>query len=111
MEYFPSVLSREESDQLAFRIKVKLEEQGWGLWVATLVESDRSIGFIGLNEVTFSAPFTPAVEVGWRLAYDYWVKGMRLKGLWRLYALALKRSTCPKLSLLPLSKIRVPEMS
>jgi RimJ/RimL family protein N-acetyltransferase len=30
------------------------------------------IGFVGLHRQTFRAPFTPAVEVGWRLARPYW---------------------------------------
>lgn len=28
----------------------------------------------------FSAPFTPAVEIGWRLAYEYWGKGYATEG-------------------------------
>ena len=31
MEYFPSVLSRTESDQLAKQIKTKMDEKGWGM--------------------------------------------------------------------------------
>jgi RimJ/RimL family protein N-acetyltransferase len=33
------------------------------------------IGFTGLNTARFDAPFTPAVEVGWRLARDHWGNG------------------------------------
>jgi 3-dehydroquinate dehydratase/shikimate dehydrogenase len=28
----------------------------------------------------FTAHFTPAVEIGWRLAYDYWGKGYAVEG-------------------------------
>lgn len=83
MEYFPSVLNRQESDELALRIKTKLEEKGWGMWAATLIASGEFIGFIGLNEVTQStlpAPFSPAVEVGWRLAFEHWGKGYATEG-------------------------------
>jgi ribosomal-protein-alanine N-acetyltransferase len=34
-----------------------------------------SIGFVGLAPATFPAHFTPAVEVGWRLARPYWNRG------------------------------------
>ncbi len=33
------------------------------------------IGFTGLWPATFEAPFTPAVEVGWRLAQEGWGQG------------------------------------
>jgi 3-dehydroquinate dehydratase/shikimate dehydrogenase len=83
MEFFPSVLTRGESDRLATRIKTRLEEKGWGLWAAALLDSGEFIGFIGLNEVTqesLPAPFTPAVEIGWRLSFDFWGKGYATEG-------------------------------
>lgn len=80
MEYFPSVLSRKESDALAARICTKLEEQGWGLWAVSVPDVANFIGFIGLARPTFDAHFTPAVEVGWRLASDYWGKGYATEG-------------------------------
>jgi RimJ/RimL family protein N-acetyltransferase len=33
------------------------------------------VGFVGLNRVSFEAHFTPAVEVGWRLAQPFWGNG------------------------------------
>lgn len=80
MEHFPSILTREESDQMAMRIKAKIEEQGWGLWAVSVPGISEFIGFIGLNAATFEAPFTPAVEVGWRLAFDYWGQGYATEG-------------------------------
>jgi hypothetical protein len=32
MEYFPAVLSRQESDALGERIQRQIEQHGWGLW-------------------------------------------------------------------------------
>lgn len=80
MEHFPATLSREESDQLARRISNKLQKQGWGLWAVSLLETSEFIGFIGLSIPSFSAHFTPAVEVGWRLAYEFWGKGYASEG-------------------------------
>jgi ribosomal-protein-alanine N-acetyltransferase len=39
------------------------------------VDGPRFIGFVGLNEIHFQAHFTPAVEVGWRLAREHWGRG------------------------------------
>lgn len=83
MEYFPSIMSREESDQMALKLKSKLEEKGWGLWAVELLDSHEFIGFIGLNELTqASLPtfFTPAVEIGWRLAFEHWGRGYATEG-------------------------------
>ncbi len=33
------------------------------------------IGFVGINNVNFVAHFTPAIEIGWRLAFDKWNQG------------------------------------
>ena len=80
MEYFPSILSHHESHDLAKRLSTKLQEQGWGLWAVSVPEISDFIGFIGLSEPSFNAHFTPAVEVGWRLAYDFWGKGYATEG-------------------------------
>src|SRR3972149_6461108 len=31
--------------------------------------------FVGLHYQNFPAPFTPCIEIGWRLHHDYWGKG------------------------------------
>jgi RimJ/RimL family protein N-acetyltransferase len=37
--------------------------------------SDPFIGFVGLHNEAFEAPFTPCVEIGWRVAREHWGKG------------------------------------
>lgn len=83
MEYFPALLSRQESDQLAKRIEGKITDKGWGFWAVSLRETDEFIGFIGLNDIdhtSFPTPFTPCVEIGWRLAFAHWGKGYATEG-------------------------------
>jgi 3-dehydroquinate dehydratase/shikimate dehydrogenase len=83
MEYFPSTLSKEKSDEMAKRIQKELKERGWGLWAVSLITTSQFIGFIGLNpldKATFPVPFTPAVEIGWRLSFDFWGKGYASEG-------------------------------
>ena len=45
------------------------------MWAAELKETGELIGFVGISKVSFEANFTPAVEVGWRLAKKFWGKG------------------------------------
>lgn len=75
MEFMPALLSRAESDALIERIEVHFETYGFGLWALEVVDAAPFIGFAGLNAVAFAAPFTPAIEVGWRLGAAYWGSG------------------------------------
>lgn len=75
MEYFPSVLIRSESDAVADRCKSLIAERGWGFWAAELKDSRTFIGFVGLHIPSDDLPFSPCVEIGWRLARKHWGKG------------------------------------
>jgi RimJ/RimL family protein N-acetyltransferase len=80
MEFFPACLSRAESDQGVDRIERHFRERGFGLFAAELRREGTLIGFIGLNVPRFVAHFTPCVEIGWRLAADYWGQGLATEG-------------------------------
>jgi RimJ/RimL family protein N-acetyltransferase len=80
MRYFPAPLTRDQSDALAERERTRIDERGWGLWAVELVESGAFIGFVGLADAHFDAHFTPAVEVGWRLARESWGNGYATEG-------------------------------
>jgi len=80
MEYMPHVLSRQESDALADRIDVHFGQHGFGLCAVELRRGGSFIGFIGVNVPSFEAHFTPCVEIGWRLAADYWGQGLATEG-------------------------------
>ena len=75
MRYFPATLSRSESDLLADRIRDLIADNGWGLWAVQVAGAAPFIGFVGLNAPAFEAHFTPAVEIGWRLARAHWRNG------------------------------------
>lgn len=75
MEYFPARLGRAESDALIAQIEAGFESHGFGLWAAELRDSGEFLGFAGLAVPSFQAHFTPAVEVGWRLARHAWGHG------------------------------------
>jgi len=75
MEFFPSVLSRAESDALAARIRAAIAERGWGLWAVEAPGVSPFAGFVGLQSPPPSLPVSPCVEIGWRLAAEHWGKG------------------------------------
>jgi ribosomal-protein-alanine N-acetyltransferase len=75
MRYFPAPLSRAESDALAARIRAELAERGFGMWAVESPGEAPFLGFVGLAAPAFRAPFTPCIEIGWRLAWRFWGKG------------------------------------
>jgi RimJ/RimL family protein N-acetyltransferase len=75
MEYFPARLSRAESDDLIARIEAGFATHGYGLWALEVRATGEFVGFTGLAVPSFNAHFTPAAEVGWRLARSAWGKG------------------------------------
>ncbi|OEO26901.1 GNAT family N-acetyltransferase [Pseudomonas sp. J237] len=79
MRFFPAVLSREQSAQMLERLRGQFAAQGYGFWALQQKDSGQLIGFTGLNRVGFEASFSsatnPAVEIGWRLAREYWQQG------------------------------------
>src|ERR1039458_7683060 len=80
MEFMPSLLPAAESDALVDRALAHFDRHGFGPFAAELLENHSFIGFIGLSIPNFDAPFMPAVEVGWRLAFDSWGRGLATEG-------------------------------
>lgn len=80
MQHFPGVLTREESDAAFERIESHFAQHGFGLWAVEIPNFASFAGFVGLSIPRFEAHFTPCVEVGWRLAADYWGHGYATEG-------------------------------
>ncbi|MFD1121794.1 GNAT family N-acetyltransferase [Methylophilus flavus] len=76
MRYFPAKLSEQESYAMAQRCHDLIEQRGWGFWAAQEKLSNEFIGFIGLHIPIADLPFSPCVEIGWRLAQSSWGKGL-----------------------------------
>lgn len=75
MEFFPKLLTEDESKEMVERIKAHIDDHGFGLWAVEIKDTREFIGFVGLSIPRFQADFTPCVEIGWRLAVPYWGKG------------------------------------
>lgn len=80
MEFMPGLLSPQDSDDLIDRIEQHFDRHGFGVFAAELTADKSFIGFIGLNIPSYDAPFMPAVEIGWRLAFDSWGHGLATEG-------------------------------
>jgi RimJ/RimL family protein N-acetyltransferase len=76
MEHFPSTMTRERSDAtIKDRVLPMFAAKGFGWWAVEVPGVAPFIGFVGLQEPSFEAWFTPCVEVGWRLAHEHWGHG------------------------------------
>lgn len=52
-----------------------LKQHGMCFWAVEATESGAFVGTVGLLPVGYQAHFTPAVEVGWRIARAFWGRG------------------------------------
>jgi RimJ/RimL family protein N-acetyltransferase len=74
MRYYPRTMTREESDAFVDRIEARFDEHGYGLWA---VELDGAFtGYVGLAWHVFEEGGQEELEVGWRLAEEFWGKGI-----------------------------------
>lgn len=80
MEYFPNLLSKDESLEFINKVKEIIDKNKWGFWAIELKQSGEFIGFIGLHNQPEQFYFSPCVEIGWRLAKEYWGKGYATEG-------------------------------
>ncbi|MCC6597702.1 MAG: GNAT family N-acetyltransferase [Alphaproteobacteria bacterium] len=75
MEHLPRALDEKASNKLVDRFQKNIKENGYGLYAIERKEDGEFVGFAGLEKVPFDAHFTPAVEIAWRLDYEYWGQG------------------------------------
>jgi RimJ/RimL family protein N-acetyltransferase len=84
IEFLRGPLTMEQVNQFITTVNLHQEKLGFTLWAAELKQSGELIGYIGLNDTDlfepYGAPFTPAVEVGWRLGSQYWGNGYATEG-------------------------------
>jgi RimJ/RimL family protein N-acetyltransferase len=73
MEFFPHPWSIEESKAALSRIQQAFDDRGFGIYA--IETSDTFLGIVGLSVPSFDAPFTPCIEILWRLGFPWWGKG------------------------------------
>lgn len=80
MAYFSSPQSRAASDASIDAWQSQFASQGWSNWAVEVLALGQFIGFVGLSIPRRTLPFSPCVEVGWRLAREHWGKGYATEG-------------------------------
>ncbi len=79
MEYLRPLATREASDAwIDFEINHQASH-GFCLWAVESRASGLFMGAVGLLRIGFEARFTPAVEIGWRLARPFWGQGFAVE--------------------------------
>jgi RimJ/RimL family protein N-acetyltransferase len=80
LRFMPGVMTAEETRAQIARFEAHHRLHGFGVWAVEAPEVAPLVGYVGLQRVGFEAPFTPAVEIGWRLAPAFWGKGYATEG-------------------------------
>ena len=74
-EYFPSLMTRTESQASIDRMRAHQAAYGFGFWAIDVPGVADCVGMCGLAWARFEAHFTPCVEIGWRIAQAHWGQG------------------------------------
>ncbi len=81
-EFFPNVLTAAQSDDEARCFQRRYHQEGFCLFAAELRTKRTFIGFVGMQTMNLQVPFLrqPIVEIGWRLAFQFWGRGLATEG-------------------------------
>lgn len=80
MRYFPALLSADQTNAGVDIWCRQFADQGWSNWAVELRDTGEFIGFIGLSVPRRQLPFSPCVEIGWRLKRSAWGQGYATEG-------------------------------
>jgi RimJ/RimL family protein N-acetyltransferase len=75
MEFFPTILTRSSSDAIIDASLEAFAWRGFSQWAVELRNTRQFIGFVGLSSPRHVLPFSPCIEIGWRLAHEFWGQG------------------------------------
>jgi RimJ/RimL family protein N-acetyltransferase len=75
MEFMLGTMTEAETRQSIDHAKQHFEVHGFGRWAVEIADSERFIGFVGISIPTYALPFSPCVEVAWRICAEEWGNG------------------------------------
>ncbi|MDD3037690.1 GNAT family N-acetyltransferase [Bacteroides sp.] len=75
MEFFLQSLTEEETLAFYRRIQDEFQNSGFGLYALERKKDHAFMGYTGLHQFRFDTDFAPGIEIGWRLAHEYWGHG------------------------------------
>ena len=79
MKYFPKTLTIEQSNMAAKKFQKLLEKNSWGFWAVEEKSSGHFIGYAGIHAPKTQFPFSPCIEIAWRMEEKYWENGYVLE--------------------------------
>lgn len=80
MAFFPKLYTREECRDFIIRMKDQFKQRGYCYFAVDTLLDNQFFGFIGISYQDYEAPFTPCVDIGWRLKKSEWNKGYATEG-------------------------------
>ncbi len=87
MKYFPFIRTRTQSDLMMDDLKADISKLGYGYTALALKETGEPIGFCGLHHCKAEPILAyENIEIGWRLAPQFWGKGYVTEAALRLLA-------------------------
>lgn len=96
MEFFPEPLESRASDEMAREIRSLLARRGWGAWAVEVKGGAPFIGFVGLHVPAATLPFSPCVEIAWRLSASHWGRGYASEAARGALQVAFERLALPE---------------
>ncbi len=80
MRFFPALLSAEQSNAGIDHWCQQFAQQGYSNWAVESLLTGEFLGFTGLSVPKRQLPFSPCVEIGWRLKRAAWGQGYATEG-------------------------------
>ena len=80
MEHFPSIATSTQTIAFVEKLKHEFETKGYSYFAVDELDTTTFIGFIGLLDQSYDAPFTPCTDIGWRISKEYWNQGYASEG-------------------------------
>ena len=76
MRYFPALPTPEQTRQGLARFQSHFDQHGYTYFAVDDLNRNQWIGFVGLLNQDYESPYTPFVDIGWRLQQDSWGQGL-----------------------------------
>ena len=80
MKFFPSTKTESETQSFIERMQRLCNEKAYCYFPAIFKSTNQVIGFIGICDQNFEAPFNPSIDIGWRIHKDFWNLGLATEG-------------------------------
>ena len=93
MRFFPSVLTRNEANELFDEMNRRIDKYGYGFFGVYLKAQNEFIGVLGLNHIGFELDefsVHDKIEIGWRLRSNYHGQGYGKEGAQRVLDYSFK---------------------